>query len=194
MVTTQDAALARRLQLLRSHGITREASEMQHPDTGAWHYEQHSLGFNYRMTDIQAALGHSQLQRIDGFHAVREHLADRYDQLLAELPLRRPARVPGPGATARSSWHLYVVEVVPGPGVADRATVFARLRQAGIGVNVHYEPIPLQLYYRGLGFQPGQFPDAETYAAQALSIPLYPGLTDAQQDRVVAALTAALQA
>lgn len=194
MVTTQDAALARRLQLLRSHGITREASEMQHPDTGAWHYEQHSLGFNYRMTDIQAALGHSQLQRIDGFHAVREHLADRYDQLLAELPLRRPARVPGPGATARSSWHLYVVEVVPGPGVADRATVFARLRQAGIGVNVHYEPIPLQIYYRGLGFQPGQFPDAETYAAQALSIPLYPGLTDAQQDRVVAALTAALQA
>jgi len=194
MVTTQDAALARRLQLLRSHGITRETGEMLHPDTGAWHYEQHSLGFNYRMTDIQAALGGSQLQRIDTFHAARECLAERYDQLLASLPLRRPARVPGPGATARSSWHLYVVEVVPGPGVADRATVFARLRDAGIGVNVHYEPIPLQPYYRGLGFQPGQFPAAEAYAAQALSIPLYPSLTDAQQDRVVAALTAALQA
>lgn len=194
MVTTQDAALARRLQLLRSHGITREASEMQHPDTGAWHYEQHSLGFNHRMTDIQAALGHSQLQRIDGFHTARERLADRYDQLLVSLPLRRPARVPGPVATARSSWHLYVVEVVPGPGVADRASVFARLREAGIGVNVHYEPIPLQPYYRGLGFQPGQFPAAEAYAAQALSIPLYPSLTDAQQDSVVAALTAALQA
>ena len=194
MVTTQDAALTRRLQLLRSHGITREASEMQHPDTGAWHYEQHSLGFNYRMTDIQAALGHSQLQRIDGFHAAREHLADRYDRLLADLPLRRPARVPGPGTTARSSWHLYVVEVVPGPGLADRAIVFARLREAGIGVNVHYELIPLQPYYRGLGFQPGQFPAAEAYAAQALSIPLYPSLSEAQQDRVVAALTAALQA
>ena len=194
MVTTQDAALARRLQLLRSHGITRETGEMLHPDTGAWHYEQHSLGFNYRMTDIQAALGSSQLQRIDGFHAARERLADRYDQLLVRLPLRRPARVPGPGATARSSWHLYVVEVVPGPGVADRASVFARLREAGIGVNVHYEPIPLQPYYRGLGFQPGQFPAAEAYAAQALSIPLYPSLTDAQQDRVVAALTTALQA
>lgn len=194
MVTTQDAALARRLQLLRSHGITREASEMQQPDTGAWHYEQHSLGFNYRMTDIQAALGHSQLQRIDAFHAARERLADRYDPLLASLPLRLPARVPAPGATARSSWHLYVAEVVPGPGVADRATVFARLREAGIGVNVHYEPIPLHPYYRGLGFRPGQFPAAEAYAAQALSIPLYPSLTDAQQDRVVAALTAALQA
>ena len=167
---------------------------MQQPDTGAWHYEQHSLGFNYRMTDIQAALGHSQLQRIDGFHAAREHLANRYDQLLVDLPLRLPARVPGTGTTARSSWHLYVVEVVPGPGVADRATVFARLREAGIGVNVHYEPIPLQPYYRGLGFHPGQFPAAEAYAAQALSIPLYPSLSEAQQDRVVAALTAALQA
>lgn len=194
MVTTQNATLARLLQLLRSHGITRETGEMQHPDTGAWHYEQHSLGFNYRMTDIQAALGSSQLQRIDRFHAARERLAERYDQLLASLPLRRPARLPGPGATARSSWHLYVVEVVPGPGVADRATVFARLRAAGIGVNVHYEPIPLQPYYRGLGFQPGQFPVAEAYAAQALSIPLYPALTDGQQDCVVAELKKALVA
>jgi len=194
MVTTQDAALARSLQLLRSHGITREVCEMDHPETGAWHYEQHSLGFNYRMTDIQAALGHSQLQRIDSFQAARERLAERYDQLLAKLPLRRPARVPGPGSTARSSWHLYVVELLPGLGVADRATVFTRMREAGIGVNVHYEPIPLQPYYRGLGFQPGQFPAAEAYAVQALSIPLYPSLTDVQQDRVVAALTAALQA
>lgn len=194
MVTTQDAALARRLQLLRSHGITREPSELLHPDTGAWHYEQHSLGFNYRMTDIQAALGHSQLQRIEGFHAARERLAERYDQLLASLPLRLPARVPGPGNTARSSWHLYVVEVESGLGVPDRATVFTRLREVGVGVNVHYEPIPLQPYYRRLGFHCGQFPAAEAYAAQALSIPLYPSLTDPQQDRVVAALTVALQA
>lgn len=194
MVTTQDAALARRLQLLRSHGITREASEMDRPETGAWHYEQHSLGFNYRMTDIQAALGHSQLQRLEAFHEARERLAERYDRLLASLPLRLPIRVSGPGSTARSSWHLYVVEVVPGPGVADRASVFARLRAAGIGVNVHYEPIPLQPYYRGLGFQPGQFPAAEAYAAQALSLPLYPGLTEAQQDCVVAELKKALVA
>lgn len=196
MVTTPDAALARQLQLLRSHGITREAVEMQQANasTGAWHYEQHSLGFNYRLTDIQAALGSSQLQRISAFHAAREHLADRYDQLLAGLPLRLPARVPGPGSTARSSWHLYVVEIVPGPRVADRATVFARLRAAGIGVNVHYEPIPLQPYYRGLGFEPGQFPAAEAYAAQALSIPLYPTLSDEQQNHVVAELKKALLA
>ena len=143
---------------------------------------------------MQAALGHSQLQRLDVFQAARERLADRYDQLLDGLPLRRPVRVPGPDATARSSWHLYVVELVPGAGVADRATVFARLRAAGIGVNVHYEPIPLQPYYRGLGFQPGQFPAAEAYAAQALSIPLYPDLTEAEQDRVVTTLTEALGA
>lgn len=193
MVTTQDAALARHLQLLRSHGITREPGEMQQPGTGAWHYEQHSLGFNYRLTDIQAALGGSQLQRISAFHAARERLANRYDQLLAGLPLRLPARAPGPGATARSSWHLYAVEVISGHSVADRTRVFARLREAGIGVNVHYEPIPLQPYFRRMGFQLGQFPAAEAYAAQALSIPLYPSLTDAQQNRVVAALTAALQ-
>lgn len=195
MVTTQDPALARRLQLLRSHGITRETSELKEADAskGAWYYEQQTLGFNYRLTDIQAALGCSQLQRIDVFHVARERLADRYDRLLANLPLRLPARVPGSQSTARSSWHLYVVELVPAPGVADRATVFARLREAGIGVNVHYEPIPLQPYYRSLGFKPGQFPAAEAYAAQALSIPLYPALTDAQQDRVVAALTQALR-
>jgi UDP-4-amino-4,6-dideoxy-N-acetyl-beta-L-altrosamine transaminase len=196
MVTTQDPALARQLQLLRSHGITREPDEMLQAgaSTGAWYYEQQSLGFNYRLTDIQAALGSSQLQRIAAFHAARERLVDRYDQQLAGLPLRRPARVPGPGSTARSSWHLYVVEIVPGPHVAERVTVFARLREAGIGVNVHYAPIPLQPYYRALGFQPGQFPAAENYAANALSIPLYPALTDAMQDRVVAELTKVLRA
>lgn len=194
MVTTQDAALARQLQLLRSHGISREPGEMQQTGSGAWHYEQLALGFNYRMTDIQAALGASQLQRLDVFHSARERLAERYDHLLAGLPLRLPTRVPGPDATARSSWHLYVVEVLPGPGLAQRATVFARLREAGIGVNVHYEPIPLQPYYRNLGFRPGQFPAAQAYAAQALSIPLYPKLTEAQQDRVATALTQALQA
>lgn len=196
MITTPDAALARRLQLLRSHGITRERAEMQLADesTGAWAYEQQQLGFNYRLTDIQAALGCSQLERLDALHAAREHLAHRYDRLLADLPLRLPARAPGPGTLARSSWHLYAVEIVRGPGVADRATVFARLREAGIGVNVHYTPIPLQPYYRALGFGPGQFPAAEAYAAQALSLPLHPRLSEAQQDRVVAELGRALRA
>lgn len=191
MVTTLDAELAYRLRLLRSHGITRDATVMQHP-TGAWHYEQMMLGFNYRMTDIQAALGVSQLHRLDVFHSARERLVDRYDRLLSNLPLRLPPRTPSLCATARSSWHLYVIEILPGPGVADRNTVFARMREANIGVNVHYEPIPLQPYYRDLGFRPGQFPVAEAYAARTLSLPLYPALTDTQQDHVVAILACAL--
>jgi UDP-4-amino-4,6-dideoxy-N-acetyl-beta-L-altrosamine transaminase len=196
MVTTQDPALARQLQLLRSHGITRDSNDMTHADgtTGAWYYEQQTLGFNYRLTDIQAALGLSQLQRLTAFHEKRERLAQRYDRLLADLPLRLPARSTGPQARARSSWHLYAIEVMPGAGVAHRAAVFAHLREAGIGVNVHYMPIHLQPYYRARGFRPGQFPAAEAYAAGALSIPLYPSLTDAQQDRVVAELTRALKA
>ena len=196
MVTTQDAALARRLQLLRSHGITRNADEMwlQGPMPGPWYYEQVALGFNYRLTDIQSTLGYMQLQRLDQFHLARERLADRYDQLLATLPLKLPVRAPSDTSKARSSWHLYVVEVVPGPGVADRETVFRRLWDVQIAVNVHYIPIHTQPFYRARGFRSGQFPAAEAYYAQALSIPLYPALTNEQQDHVVAQLTQALQA
>ncbi len=196
MVTTQDAALARRLQLLRSHGITRNADEMslQGPMPGPWYYEQVTLGFNYRMTDIQSTLGYMQLQRLDQFHIARERLAERYDQQLAHLPLKLPVRAPSDASTARSSWHLYAVEVVPGPGVADRETVFKRLWDERIAVNVHYIPIHTQPFFRARGFRAGQFPAAEAYYAQALSIPLYPALTDAQQDYVVAQLTQALKA
>ncbi len=196
MVTTQDAALARRLQLLRSHGITRTPGEMelQGPMPGPWYYEQATLGFNHRLTDIQSALGYSQLQRLDSFQAARERLADRYDQLLAGLPLKLPARAPSATTTARSSWHLYVIEVLSGTGVADRATVFQRLWEANIAVNVHYIPIHTQPYYRARGFRPGQFPAAEAYYAGAISIPLFPTLTDAQQDYVVAELKKALRA
>lgn len=196
MVTTQDAALARRLQLLRSHGITRTPGEMElhGPMPGPWYYEQATLGFNHRLTDIQSALGYSQLQRLDSFQAARERLADRYDQLLAGLPLKLPARAPSATATARSSWHLYVIEVLSGAGVADRATVFQCLWEANIAVNVHYIPIHTQPYYRARGFRPGQFPAAEAYYAGAISIPLFPTLTDAQQDYVVAELKKALQA
>lgn len=196
VVTTQDAALARRLQLLRSHGITRTPGEMalQGPMPGPWYYEQATLGFNYRLTDIQSALGWSQLQRLDAFHAARERLADRYDRLLAGLPLKRPARAPSATATARSSWHLYVVEVLAGADVASREAVFKRLWDTNIAVNVHYIPIHTQPFYRARGFRPGQFPAAEAYYAGAISIPLYPTLTDEQQDHVVAELKKALQA
>lgn len=194
IVTTQDPALARRLQLLRSHGITRVAGEMvrEDPMPGPWYYEQVTLGFNYRLTDIQSALGWSQLQKLDGFHAARERLADRYDRLLVGLPLKLPARAPSATATARSSWHLYVIEVLPRDGAASRATVFKRLWDANIAVNVHYIPIHTQPFYRARGFRPGQFQAAEAYYAGAISIPLFPALTDAQQDYVVAELKKAL--
>lgn len=196
MVTTQDPGIARRLQLLRSHGITRTPGEMvlDGPMPGPWYYEQATLGFNYRMTDIQSTLGFMQLQRLDQFHTARERLADRYDQLLAGLPLKLPVRAPSAASMARSSWHLYVVEVMPGAGVASRETVFKRLWDANIAVNVHYIPIHTQPFYRARGFQTGQFPAAEAYYAQALSIPLYPALTDAQQDHVIAQLSQALVA
>jgi UDP-4-amino-4,6-dideoxy-N-acetyl-beta-L-altrosamine transaminase len=192
MVVTQDEAVARQLQMLRSHGMNRDPAAMLQPgdNAGAWYYEQHVLGFNYRLTDIQAALGASQLQRLEALHAVRVDRARRYDTLLADLPLQLPAGFPD----ATSSLHLYVVEVLAASGVAPREQVFRRLRDAGIGVNVHYIPIHLQPYYRRLGFGPGQFPAAERYYAGALSVPLFPLLSDTQQERVVAELTRALKA
>ncbi len=188
IVTTRDASLARRLQLLRSHGMTREAGELQHPAEGPWVYEQQLLGFNYRMTDLQAALGLSQLQRLDAMHARRVALADRYDELLEGLPLRRPARLPD----RLSAWHLYAVEIDAGRTRASRHEVFVALRAQQIGVNVHYIPIHTQPHYASLGFRAGDFPIAERYYEQALSLPLFPALTEAQQQHVVATLRAAL--
>jgi UDP-4-amino-4,6-dideoxy-N-acetyl-beta-L-altrosamine transaminase len=188
MLTTQDAALASRLRRLRSHGITRDAAEMESPPEGPWVYEQIDLGFNYRITDLQAALGLAQLARLDAMQAAREALAARYDSLLARLPLRLPARQPD----RRSAWHLYAVEIDPAGTVASRADVFGALRAAQIGVNVHYIPIHTQPHYRRLGFARGDFPAAERYYAHALSLPLFPALTAAQQDRVVEVLAQAL--
>jgi UDP-4-amino-4,6-dideoxy-N-acetyl-beta-L-altrosamine transaminase len=184
MVVTQDAAIAERLRDLRSHGITRDASRWTVRDEGPWWYEQQSLGFNARMTELQAALGLSQLGRLDAMHARREALAERYDRLLADLPLRRPPRL----ADRRSAWHLYCVELAAG----DRAAVFAAMRAAGIGVNVHYIPIHLQPYWRALGFGPGDCPAAEAWYRRALTLPLFPAMTDADVDRVAGALADAL--
>jgi UDP-4-amino-4,6-dideoxy-N-acetyl-beta-L-altrosamine transaminase len=180
IVTTHDAALAKQLRLLRSHGITRDAEDMQSPVEGPWVYEQQALGFNFRMTDVQAALGLSQLQRMDTCHRARVELADRYDRLLTALPLVCPLRLPD----RTSAWHLYVVQL-GAQSDRSRSEVFAAMRGAGIGVNVHYIPIHTQPYYRALGFQRGAFPAAETYYARALSLPLFPQMTFEQQDRVV---------
>jgi dTDP-4-amino-4,6-dideoxygalactose transaminase len=154
---------------------------------GAWYYEQHVLGFNYRLTDVQAALGSSQLRRMDALQAARAALADRYGELLAGLPLRLPPRLPD----RASSWHLYAVEILP-DARRTRAEVFQRMRDARIGVNVHYIPVHLQPYYAALGFRPGDFPAAEAYYAGAISLPLFPALTGAQQQRVADSLREAL--
>ena len=188
MVTTNDALLAQRIALLRSHGITRDEAEFEFSAPGPWYYEQQALGFNARMTELQAALGLSQLGRLDAMQARREALADRYDTLLAKLPLILPARQ----ADRRSAWHLYAVEIDPARSPVNRDAAFAALRAAGIGVNVHYIPIHTQPYYRRLGFSAGDFPAAERYAARTLSLPLFPTLTEAQQDHVVEVLRSVL--
>jgi UDP-4-amino-4,6-dideoxy-N-acetyl-beta-L-altrosamine transaminase len=189
LVATQNQALADQLRLLRSHGITRDAAMMSAPPEGDWVYEQVTLGHNARMTELQGALGLSQLERLHTQHARRVRLANRYDELLAGLPLKLPARK----ADRTSAWHLYAVEVVAGAGVPSRAEVFAALRAADIGVNVHYIPIHTQPYYRALGFGPGDFPHAEHYYAGAISLPLYPELSDTDQQRVVQVLAHAMQ-
>lgn len=185
---TNDAALAQRLERLRSHGMTRDAALMDAAPDGPWYYQQVELGYNYRITDIQAALGCSQLARIDDYVQRRHRLAARYDALLADLPLIVPAR----DDDAHSALHLYPVQVDATRCRHGRREVFDALRQAGIGVNVHYIPVHTQPYYRRMGFRPGDFPRAEAYYAQAISLPMFATLSDAQQDEVVAALRRAL--
>jgi UDP-4-amino-4,6-dideoxy-N-acetyl-beta-L-altrosamine transaminase len=188
LVTTNDASIAARLRLFRSHGMTRAAAEMEGESPGDWYYEQQCLGYNYRLTDLQAALGLSQLKRLEAMHAQRKDRARRYGALLGELPLILPARLDD----RDSSLHLYVVEVDEKRTAARRGDVFRRLRAAEIGVNVHYIPIHTQPFYRRLGFRADVAPRSVAYYERALSIPLYPGLSDADQDRVVAELSAAL--
>lgn len=184
MALTNDEELAWRMTLLRSHGITREATRMRREADGPWYYEQVDLGYNYRMTDIQAALGTSQLARLDSFIERRNILARRYDRLLADLSVQLPAVLPG----NCSAFHLYVVRLREGVARRTHLELFEALRHRGIGVNLHYMPVHLQPYYRDLGFGPGLCPEAERHGREAISLPLYPGLSETQQDEVVSAL------
>jgi UDP-4-amino-4,6-dideoxy-N-acetyl-beta-L-altrosamine transaminase len=184
MAVTQDHALADRMERLRSHGITRDPKLMDEPTHGPWYYQQIELGWNYRITDIQAALGVSQMDRLDAFLNRRHALAQRYDALLPGLGVAPPAQRPG----TRSSLHLYPIMV----DSAQRKAVFEGLRNRGIGVQVHYIPIHLQPYYRRMGFGPGYCPVAEATYARWISLPMYADLTDDQQDRVLEALQASI--
>jgi UDP-4-amino-4,6-dideoxy-N-acetyl-beta-L-altrosamine transaminase len=190
MATTNDTELARRMALLRSHGITREQSQMTREADGPWYYEQICLGFNYRMTEIQAALGLSQMNRLDAYVSRRHEIALWYDEQLVDLPLMRPWQHPD----GYSAYHLYVVRLQGVSGNTRQLGVFEILRQRGIGVNLHYIPVPRQPHYVLLGHDSRSLPEAERYYAEAFSLPLFPTLTEAQLLETKKALRDALAA
>nr|WP_199066759.1 UDP-4-amino-4,6-dideoxy-N-acetyl-beta-L-altrosamine transaminase [Chromobacterium sp. ASV5] len=185
MVLTNDPALRQRLLRLRSHGITRDAGQMQGEAEGDWCYQQLELGYNYRLTDLQAALGCSQLERLDAFVARRRRLQAAYRNALSDLPLRMARQLP----ETDPAWHLLVVRLEQPQW---RKPMFDALRARGVLVNVHYQPIYQQPYYRQLGFPPGLCPEAEAYYQRALSLPLYFDLSDEAFDRVIAAFRTSL--
>ena len=184
IAVTNDAGIARAMQRLRSHGVTRDAAEMTGTSPGPWYYEQIELGFNYRMTDIHAALGRSQLRDVDTFVGRRHAIARRYDDAFRTLPLVTPWQHPD----CHSAYHLYVLRLKLGELRCTRNEAFDRLRASGIGVNLHYIPVYRQPFHAASGFDPAAFPEAERYYAEAISLPMFPALADAQQDRVIDAV------
>lgn len=190
-VVTDDAGLADRLRRFRNHGIERDPKRFTIPSPGPWYHEMQDLGHNFRLTDMQAALGRSQMQRLEGFVARRREIAARYDRLFANLPDVQPlARLPD----GESSFHLYVVRIdFEGLGTT-RAAVMDGLRERQVGSQVHYIPVYRHPYHARAGWQPADFPNAEVYYREALSLPMYPALTDADVDRVVDALREVLRA
>ena len=188
MAMTNDRQLAEAMRLDRTHGITRDPAQLQHDDVGPWYYEQQRLGFNYRMTDICAALGLSQMTRIEEFIARRREIAAAYDAAFADLPVTTPWQHPD----TESAWHLYVIRIDRKRTARSHREVFDALREAGIGVNLHYIPVYRQPYYRELGFGQGHCPNAEAYYAEAISLPMYFGLSDEEQQKVIAEVAKAV--
>lgn len=186
---TNSPALADKMTLLRSHGVTRNPAQMDQEPHGPWYYQQVALGFNYRMTDLQGALGLSQLNRLDEFIAARHKLAERYDDCLASLPLTRPCML----KLGDCAWHLYIVRLQLDQLKHSHLEVFEALRANGIGVNLHYIPLHLQPYFSAMGFAAGAFPEAERYYQEAISLPLFSGMTFDQQDRVIDVLSEVLK-
>ncbi|NWO06774.1 MAG: DegT/DnrJ/EryC1/StrS family aminotransferase, partial [Alteromonadaceae bacterium] len=189
MALTNNNELANKMNLFRSHGITRDPDLMTQKPDGSWYYQQVELGFNYRMTELQAALGLSQLDRLDEYVARRHELAKRYDSLLSTLPLTLPWQHPD----SYSGLHLYVIRLNLSQVSATHREVFESLREQGIGVNLHYIPVHTQPYYQRFGFQADDFPEAMSYYCEAISLPMYPNLTNVEQDQVMTALKKVLK-
>ncbi len=187
---TNSKALADKMALYRSHGITRDEALMENTSHGGWYYEQIDLGFNYRMTELQAALGVSQMSRLSEFVSARHKLAERYNEKLASLPIVLPYQLPD----TYSGLHLFVIRLNLEKISKTHKQVFDELRENGIGVNLHYIPVHLQPYYQKMGFKQGDFPHAEAYYANAISIPMFHGMTFEQQDEVISKLTQILEA
>jgi UDP-4-amino-4,6-dideoxy-N-acetyl-beta-L-altrosamine transaminase len=185
---TNNADLAKKMDLLRSHGVTRDPALLTHESDGPWYYQQIELGYNYRMTELQAALGLSQLERLDDYVARRHRLAQRYNWLLLEFPVVVPWQHPD----SYSGLHLYVIRLQLDKITCSHRQVFESMREQGIGVNVHYIPVHTQPYYQNMGFREGDFPKAERYYQEAISLPMYPTMAETQQDEVVTALQKAL--
>ena len=189
LATTNSKDLAEKMRLFRSHGITRDKSLIKNKYNDAWYYEQLCLGFNYRMTDLQAALGISQLKRMDKFVEKRKNLKERYDLLLDNLPIILPFQ----SKNNQSSFHLYPVQIDTDKTNKSRKAVFDYMRKMFVGVNVHYIPIHTQPYYQSLGFNIGDFPNSEEYYKRTISMPLFHTMTNKQQDVVIKSIKAALQ-
>lgn len=189
MVLTNNKGLYEKLKLYRSHGITRDADLMTQGADGPWYYQQIELGFNYRMTDLQAALGCSQMDSLDEFVARRRYLVKRYNEKLKELPLRTPYQ----DEATNPSWHIYIIRVDFTKVMLSKKEIFARMRDRGIALNLHYIPVHTQPYYQNLGFKKGDFPVSERYYEEAITLPLYYDLTDEQQDQIIQALKDVLQ-
>lgn len=184
IATTNSKELAHKMQLLRSHGVTKEDEQMHKPSDGGWYYQQIDLGFNYRMTELQAALGISQMQRLDDFIAKRKQLAQRYNDLLKNTLIILPYQ----NKDTHSSYHLYPIQLKS----KNRKLIFDKLREANIGVHVHYIPVHTQPYYQQLGFKQGDFPNSQNYYNQAISLPLFHLMTHKEQDYIVDCLKEAI--
>lgn len=189
MATTNNPDLAEKMARLRSHGITRDTALMTEESHGAWYYQQLDLGLNYRMTDLHASLGLSQMTRLDEFVMLRHDLAKRYDELINHKAIIKPEQA----SDTYSSWHLYILQIDHDMIALDKKALFKYFHDASIGVNLHYIPIHLQPYYENLGFKKGDFPNAEQYYRKAISIPLFAQLTLSEQDKVIDVLMTAIE-